>query len=142
MFYGFMFLAGLRFGEIAALRWRDLDPDATPLGCLHISKSIHSVEKREKSTKTERTREVPVHPVLAMLLAEWKLAGWPLLFGHSPRPDAFIVPSRRGKPRSVAHMLEKFLADLDRVGLSGGGSRTRAARASALRAPTAPAPTS
>ncbi len=117
VFYGFMFLGGLRFGEIAALRWRDLDGAAELLGRIHVTKSIHSVEKREKSTKTGRTREVPVHPVLAMLLAEWKLTGWPLLFRRSPGPDDLVAPSRLGKPRSVSHMLKKFHEDLTRLEL-------------------------
>lgn len=35
---------------------------------------------------------MPVHPVLAAMLAEWKLTGWALLMGRQPTPDDLIVP--------------------------------------------------
>ena len=36
--------------------------------------------------------------MLARLLAEWKLSGFAKLFGHAPKPDDFMVPSRRRRP--------------------------------------------
>ncbi len=117
VFYSILFYGGPRFGEVAALRWRDYDADRVPLGRIGISKSIHSVEKTEKSVKTERPRELPVHPVLAAVLADWKQHGWKRFFGRDPLPEDRIVPSRRGNARSVNHMQKKFHADLDRLGL-------------------------
>ena len=52
-----------------------------------------------------------------MTLAEWKLTGWRVLFGHAPNPDDIVIPSRRKKPRSVSHMLKKLNQDLERLGL-------------------------
>ena len=49
-------LAALRHGEAAGLRWSDYDTTCSPLGKLVIARSY------EKSTKTQVTREVPVHP--------------------------------------------------------------------------------
>ena len=65
MMYALMGLAGLRFGEAAALRWRCYDPSLEPLGRLHIVTSYSTRARREKATKTEQPRLVPVHPVLA-----------------------------------------------------------------------------
>jgi integrase len=112
-----LFLAGIRFGEAAALRWHHYDAKAEPLGRLIIAKSYNTKLKVEKSVKTKVPRAVPVHPVLAALLAEWKLGGWAQLRGRDPRPNDLIVPSRRGDNRSVNHMLKKFHADLKRLGL-------------------------
>jgi hypothetical protein len=58
----------------AALTWRDYDPTATPLEKLIVEKS--STKKRTvKTTMTDNPREMPAHPPLAKLLAEWKLSG-------------------------------------------------------------------
>jgi len=37
---------------------RDYEPDATPLGLLHVATAMHAADKREKGVKTERPREV------------------------------------------------------------------------------------
>jgi integrase len=68
-------LSGARFGEAAALRWRNYDATLEPLGRLLIAASWHTRKRQEKATKTEQPRQVPVHPVLARILAEWKLSG-------------------------------------------------------------------
>jgi integrase len=112
-----LFLAGIRFGEAAALRWHHYDEKAEPLGRLIIAKSYNTKLKVEKSVKTKVPRTVPVHPVLAALLAEWKLGGWARMMGRGPLPKDLIVPSRRGDNRSANHMLKKFHADLERLGL-------------------------
>jgi integrase len=90
--YGLELLAGVRPGEAAALRWRHYDPVVTPLGKLLVAKSYNTRKNREKSTKTDAVKHVPVHPVLAAMLAEWKLGGWAEMMGRSPTPDDLIVP--------------------------------------------------
>ena len=60
---------------------------------------------------------MPVHTVLAGLLAEWRLSGWPAMFGRTPGPDDLIIPSRLGKNRTANHMLKKFHQDLGRLGI-------------------------
>jgi integrase len=79
-------LAGLRNVEVIALRWRQWDPAAEPLGRLAVFR-----------TKTGQPRAIPVHPVLASLLAEWKLSGWQATHGRTPTPDDLIAP-RVGQP--------------------------------------------
>lgn len=92
MVYGLELLAGVRTGEAAALRWRHYDPAVRPLGKLLVARSYNSKAGREKNTKTEAVKQVPVHPTLAAMLAEWKLGGWPSLIGRPPTEDDLIVP--------------------------------------------------
>jgi integrase len=87
VFYAIESLAGLRHGEACGLRWRHYDPEVKPLGRLTIATSYDTGR-----TKTRKVRMAPVHPVLAALLAEWRLSGWSALFGCSPQPDDLIVP--------------------------------------------------
>jgi len=68
-------------------------------------------------TKTGPERLVPVHPVLASILAEWRLAGWVQMMGAVPGPDDLIIPSRRGKMRSRHQARNKLLKDLERLGM-------------------------
>ncbi len=130
--YAIMFLGGLRFGEAAALRWRDYEVDAEPLGRLNVAASYSTRLKREKTTKTERSRRVPVHPALAKLLAEWKLSGWHAQFGRHATADDLIVPSRIGSGKTTnatEHLFGKnrnastgkaaFDGDLERLDLRG-----------------------
>ena len=110
-------LAGLRFGEAAALRWRHYDTSLEPLGRLVIAASYCNHSRKEKSTKSETPRLVPVHPVLAKLLAEWKLGGWAQMMGRTPTIDDLIIPSRLGRNRNVWTNLEAFRRDLDNLGM-------------------------
>jgi len=90
--YALELLAGVRPGEAAALRWRHYDPTIRPLGKLLVAKSYNTRKNREKSTKTDAVKHVPVHPVLAAMLAEWKLGGWAEMVGRAPAADDLIVP--------------------------------------------------
>jgi integrase len=94
--YALCGLAGLRIGEAVGRRWRDYDAKAEPLGRLDVSTQLDGAE-----LKTEIPRAVPVHPVLARILAEWKLGGYALQYGDDARPDDFIVRSRNGMIRPI-----------------------------------------
>lgn len=87
MIYALMFLTGSRIGEVAGVLWRDYTPGMKPLGRILVATQYGG-----ERTKTRAVRTVPVHPVLASMLAAWKLQGFPELFGGPPRPDDFIVP--------------------------------------------------
>jgi len=115
-YYALIFFAGMRHGEAAGRRWRDYDPAAVPLGSLTIATQVDA-EGEDIETKTETPRVMPVHPTLAAILAEWRLGGFGELLGRSPRPDDWIVPSRRGRHRSVRHTLRRLHEDLERLGL-------------------------
>lgn len=117
-FYALMFLLGVRSGEAAGRRWRDYDERARPLGRMLIATQLDDEE-----VKTEVPREMPVHPTLAAILAEWRLSGFPRWFGRPPRPGDFIVPEtsnqhqRRGEFRKVPTSLRRLRRDLTTLGI-------------------------
>lgn len=114
-----MFLTGARVSEAAGLLWRDYEPRLKPLGRLVIA-----TQGDGGRTKMGTTREVPVHPVLAAILAEWRLKGFPEFFESAPKPDDFIVPrvterglkAQRRLPQYVSRVHARLQADLARHG--------------------------
>lgn len=117
VFNALLFLTGARFGEVAALRWSSYDKAREPLSHLLIATSFSTRKKIEKSVKTQVTREVPVHPTLARILAEWRLSGWQRMLGRAPRADDLIIPSRIGGHRRVDTSYDAFHLDLDALKL-------------------------
>ena len=118
-------LAGLRHGEVAALCWRHYDPTAEPLGRLTIAVAYCSRTRRIKATKTEETRAVPVHPVLAKVLAEWKQSHWERVYGRSPGLDDLVVPTRNMTSVNAADAGKAFKLDLAELGLRVGAGEHR-----------------
>jgi integrase len=92
MVYALELLAGVRPGEASALRWRHYDAAAKPLGRLLVAHAYNTRKHRQKGTKTDSVKHIPVHPTLAAMLAEWKLGGWAAMHGRAPEPDDLIVP--------------------------------------------------
>lgn len=113
VFYSLAFLTGMRHGEVAGRRWRDIDPDATPLQALHI-RTQYNDEPLKSPDGEPRWRVAPIHPLLRAALQEWHDVGFPRLFGRMPRPEDFIVPSRHGvgEPKTVRRSLTN-LVELD-----------------------------
>lgn len=114
--YAGLFLSGVRIGELAARRWRDYDQVVEPLGKLQVATSYNRKQDRVKSTKAKRARRVPVHPVLAKVLAGWKLGGWERFMGRPPTEDDLIFPSAHGGHLHDPVVLGEFHEDL--AGLS------------------------
>jgi integrase len=76
--------AGLRPGEVRALRWQDVGSDA-----LYVGRSAG--QRGVKSTKTGGVRAVPLRPELAAALADARA------FSHaSERGGALVAPGARG----------------------------------------------
>lgn len=117
MINALMGLGCLRFGEAAALRWHHVELDYKPLGRLLVARSYSTKKKKEKGTKTDVPRHVPIHPALAALLKGWLDSGFRALYGRSPTPEDLVVPSRRWQCRSNNHGLKKFHQDLARIHL-------------------------
>lgn len=115
--YALALLTGMREGEICDRRWRDYDADREPLGCLSVHSSFTRSNKESKETKTGVAREVPVHPTLAAILAQWKLSGFLKAHGRHPHPDDFIVLSPRGKRHTDQSILDGLKRDLAELGL-------------------------
>jgi hypothetical protein len=59
---------------------------------LLVAFAYSTVKGRAKTTKTDSSKHIPVHPTLAAMLAEWKLGGWAAMMGRHPEPDDLIVP--------------------------------------------------
>lgn len=115
--YAVLFLTGCRFGELAALRWKDWDRTLAPLTRLTVSRAIKSVSRREAQTKTGAVKLVPVHPTLETVLAAWHAAGWKALMGRDPTSDDLLMPSRRGNAREVHNGNRYLREDSVRLGL-------------------------
>jgi integrase len=92
--------AGLRLGEVRALRWCDVDLEA---GTLSVSRSLLP-DGTAKAPKTSAgVRTIPLLPALRRLLVSWKL--------RSPKtgPDALVIATADGLPvqeRNLRRALE------------------------------------
>jgi hypothetical protein len=59
-----------------------------------VTKQWSTKDKKEiPATKTGVPREVPVHPLLAKILAEWRLSGWRRTYGRIAKDDDLISPN-------------------------------------------------
>jgi integrase len=112
VFYALEGIAGVRHSEAAALRWRDRNTKCAPLGKLTVSRSGD-----KKRTKTQITREVPIHPSLAAILDAWEASGWSEKYGRRPTPDDLILPTESNKVRKPSNTLKEFHRDLATIGL-------------------------
>lgn len=115
--YAALFLTGMRIGEALERHWSEYDAGAEPLGRLHVTTSWSSLRNEASPTKTRTPREVPVHPLLAQVLAEWRLRGWPAWVGRPPRDEDLIFPGRGGGHRDAPGLLRRFHYDLEKLGL-------------------------
>lgn len=95
MFHALAGLAGLRSGEVAGLRWSDLDLKAPLLGSLFVHCQYEDKPLKTATGDDGKERMVPVHPTLRAILARWKLSGFPQLYGRPPTDDDRIVPDAR-----------------------------------------------
>lgn len=127
--YALKGLGALRHGEAAGLRWRHYDGAAAPLGALTVANSY-----LRKGTKTGVTRRMPVHPVLAALLAEWKLSGWAVERGRAPEAEDLIVPNARGKVKDSHEAQDQLVADLKLLELRTDAGEYRSRGGHDLRA--------
>jgi site-specific recombinase XerC len=95
--------AGLRDGEVSALRFSTVIPTLGAGPTLHIQEAL-ALDTAEKgigflSPKTESSvRRVPVHPLLGEVLEWWKSTGWARWVGRQPVDDDLIFPDPDGKP--------------------------------------------
>lgn len=107
------FYTGMRIGESAARFWSDYDTEAQPLGRLLVA-TQHDQEGLKLDGKV---RDVPVHPVLAKVLAEWKLRGYALFHGSKPEPGDLICRNAIGKRWTVSAAWSAMKRDLRKLGV-------------------------
>lgn len=119
--YGLLGLGMMRAGEVAGLRWGQVDLAETPLGRIVV---IASYDGRPK---TDAERWMPIHDSLAALLREWKERGWEAMMGRPPEPTDLVLPcpapTNRGPRKPLGAMRDRHFiwkrmqADLRLLGL-------------------------
>jgi integrase len=115
--YALLFLTASRINELTTRTFLDYDPKAAPLGRFTVGDAFSRKHKRVKSTKTDVIREVPVHPTLAAILAEWKMGGWERCYGRPPLPGDLIMPNPSGTRLESSMALEALHKDLETLGM-------------------------
>ena len=97
-------LAGLRTGEVIALRRENVDFN---WNLLHVTATMSEGERKAPKSKAG-VRSIPMHPVLRQHLAE-------ILVSHS---EEFVFVSQRGKPFSKRqNFYKEFRRALDQAGV-------------------------
>jgi hypothetical protein len=92
-------LHALRRGRGAALA--SLRTERRAARAPRIARSYSTRLKAEKDTKAERPRRVRVTPKPAAILADWRLRGWPALFGR--KAEGRSSSTARRCPMSETH---------------------------------------
>ncbi len=118
--YSLQGIGGLRHGEAAGLLWRNvhLEHENDVLGMLFVA-----YQYARPLPKGDACRPVPIHPTLASVLADWKLAGWAQMMGRQPTPDDLVLPlppgakSKGGPCRPKGFTYDRFVRDLKTLGL-------------------------
>ncbi len=94
-----------------------LTPLLSALGRISIVQSWCSRTRRFKEPKTGESRVVPIHPVLAAILASWRLEHWPRIFGRAPTEDDLVVPNANMTPINNADANHRKREDFELLGL-------------------------
>lgn len=112
--YWTLLATGARVGELLALKWEDVRfarPGDTELGSIFLAKSYDAAGDRDVETKTGIPKEVPIHPKLVPVLAEWHHAT-----GVAGDRPALVFARRTGR-LTQATVRAWLRDDLARLGL-------------------------
>ena len=99
--------AGLRRGELVALRWRDVDFAGRKL----IVRRALSGETEVRSTKSRRAREVPLPDQAAAALQRLRLRG------EFMGPDDYVFANRFGRRLDPSALRRRYECARDAAGL-------------------------
>jgi integrase len=105
-------LSGLRRGEIAGLRWADIDLMAKTLTIANnrVSAGGMTVENDPKSATSRRTLPLPDRLVSVLKAAKARQAGERLVLSRDGGPWAYVVSNEIGEPYSPA-VLSRYWRD-------------------------------
>lgn len=79
-------------------------------------RAFSSAKGKIKSTKTEDTHAVPMHPALQAITVAW-LGHWRVVYGRDPRPGDLLAPTQQMTPVSVKDDNDALKRDLATLGL-------------------------
>jgi integrase len=105
-------LSGLRRGEIAGLRWSDVDLDGKALVIANnrVSAGGRSVENDPKSATSRRSLPLPDRLVTVLRSAKARQAAERLALGAAYKSGAYVVSNEIGDPYSPA-VLSRYWRD-------------------------------
>ena len=114
------FVTGARRGELAALRWSDIDLDA---GTVRIERSLTQVGKAltEKSTKTNRGRTVAIDARTTALLERHR--AWQVSLSKQAESPLIADPyllsdnANGARPMQPSKITDRFTALRERIGM-------------------------
>lgn len=123
--YAMEFLTGLRSGEAAIRRFRDIQWDVTPRPRMVAATAWNTPHAIEKDTKTHLVRWIPVHSTLERVIRGWQCSGFARVFNRAPEPGDLIIPGVGGTtrnwpiglPRRNSTTWRDFQADCVAVGI-------------------------
>ncbi|WP_261879910.1 site-specific integrase [Mycobacterium marinum] len=112
-------LTGLRRGEIAGLRWSDVDLEARTLCVMNnrVSAGGRSVENDPKSATSRRTLPMPERLVVALRDAHDRQRVERSEAGSAYRSGSYVVSNEVGDPYSPAVLSRYWREALARVGM-------------------------
>lgn len=115
-----LLLTGMRWGELAALRWALVSTAREPLGEIVVSQTYDCRTRELRPTKSKIPRRVPIHPLMRRVLG-WQLDWYRRELGRAPGGDDPVFPFRvRGGAPSRWHANTAIAAwrrDLARLGI-------------------------
>jgi integrase len=112
-------LSGLRRGEIAGLRWADVDLEAKTLTVANnrVNAGGRTVENDPKSATSRRTLPLPDRLVSVLKTARRRQAAERLALGSSYQSGAYVVSNEIGDPYSPSVLSRYWRETIEAAGL-------------------------
>jgi integrase len=112
-------LSGLRRGEVAGLRWADVDLDAKTLTIVNnrVSAGGRTVENDPKSATSRRTLPLPDRLVSVLKAAKRRQAAERLALGAAYRSGSYVVSNEIGDPYSPSVLSRYWRETVQAAGL-------------------------